>query len=66
MLVIMTKKDILAIFGGPAALARHLGVTPGAVTQWKRIPPRHYQAIIAFAKKKRIKLTYDALYAVQG
>lgn len=34
--------------GGPKALADALGVTPGAVTQWTKIPPRHMHRVSAF------------------
>jgi DNA-binding transcriptional regulator YdaS (Cro superfamily) len=34
----MTKEQAIALAGSQSALARMLGVTRGAVWQWKRIP----------------------------
>ncbi|MBY0336321.1 MAG: type II toxin-antitoxin system CcdA family antitoxin [Acetobacteraceae bacterium] len=31
--------------GGPAALARAIGVTRGAVSQWRRVPPERIAAV---------------------
>ncbi|MBA5726934.1 Cro/CI family transcriptional regulator [Bombella mellum] len=31
-------KEIVRKGGGPALVARHLGITPQAVCQWKRVP----------------------------
>lgn len=39
-----TRKAI-AKAGGPAALAKKLGITAQAVSQWKHIPARHVVAI---------------------
>ncbi len=32
---------VLKKAGGPSALARALGVTPSAVTQWRDVPAKH-------------------------
>lgn len=43
---------------GVRALARHLNLTPGAVSQWRgSVPMRHYAKIIEFAKARRKRLT---------
>lgn len=31
-------KRVLEIVGGPAALARHLGITKQAISQWAQVP----------------------------
>jgi len=46
----MTKAETalqraIAIAGGPAALARMIGVTKQAIVQWKRLPPRRVPAV---------------------
>lgn len=38
-------KRAIAIAGGPAALARIVGVTPQAVVQWRQTPPRRVPII---------------------
>lgn len=40
----MTKEDAIKLAGSQAALARMLGITRGAVNQWKQMPQgRVYQ-----------------------
>jgi DNA-binding transcriptional regulator YdaS (Cro superfamily) len=36
---------VLKKVGGPAALARKLGMTPAAITNWKDVPARHLLTI---------------------
>lgn len=38
-------RTVIVKAGGPAALAKKLGITPQAVSQWKSIPARHVVAI---------------------
>ncbi len=35
----------LDIAGGPTALARHLGITKQAVSQWLKVPPERVLAV---------------------
>lgn len=49
----MTIKEILTRLGGPAAIARHLGVTSQAVSLWaikQRIPADRVPALEALAR----------------
>jgi DNA-binding transcriptional regulator YdaS (Cro superfamily) len=48
----MTKRDTalahaIEVAGGPTALAKKLGVTPQAICDWKRCPPRRVIAVEA-------------------
>ncbi len=38
-------KSLIAKAGGPTALARKLGITSQAVSQWRRIPVIHVRAV---------------------
>lgn len=52
---------------GVRALARHLGLTPGAVSKWKNtglVPSKHHEKILDFAKARRKRLA--ALTIVRG
>lgn len=37
--------ELMKKAGGPVALARHLGVTHGAVSQWRVVPAKHAQKV---------------------
>jgi DNA-binding transcriptional regulator YdaS (Cro superfamily) len=34
-------RAVIKAGGGPTLLAAKLGVVPSAITQWKKVPPRH-------------------------
>lgn len=53
---------VFAFYGGPSALAAHLGLTRQAVWQWQVIPLRHLKRIATETKIPRQKLRPD-LYA---
>lgn len=38
-------REVIAKAGGPAALAKKLGITTQAISQWKSIPARHVVAV---------------------
>lgn len=51
-------------FGGPAKLAKALGLTTSAVSKWERsgmVPVKHMATILKLAKYRRIKLTPEDL-----
>ena len=44
-----THEQIIEAVGGPAALAKIVGATPGAAKQWRRtknIPSKHWHALV--------------------
>ena len=49
---------------GIRPLARDLDLTPGAVAHWKdtgTVPVKHFNALIALAKARKLKLTLEML-----
>lgn len=59
-----TVSDIFDQFGGPASVARLLGVNASTASEMKRrssIPVRHWPALTAEAKERGIPLTNDDL-----
>ncbi|MDM5132882.1 Cro/CI family transcriptional regulator [Aeromonas piscicola] len=60
----MTKKDVLAHFGGPSATAKRLGITAQAVSRWPDVipPGRAYQIEVLTGGK----LKADQSQAAQG
>ena len=64
-------REVVAKCGGVRATARALELHPSAVSKWRvsskqkgtggRIPQRHWQALLAHAKKERIELTLSDL-----
>jgi hypothetical protein len=58
-----THEQIITGAGGPAALARVLGVDPGTAKQWKRnksLPSKHWKAIVAAGLASWEELGTDA------
>lgn len=53
------KSSVISKFGGVGVLADICGVTPGAVSQWKRIPAQHMTTILMAAREKHIDLEAD-------
>jgi hypothetical protein len=59
-------REVIAKLGGVRATARVLQLNPSAVSRWMMpaerrgtggsIPQRHWPALIAYAKKERVKL----------
>jgi len=43
----MTPKELIALVGGPSALAKVLGVKHSTPILWKEIPPHHCPSIEA-------------------
>jgi hypothetical protein len=64
----MDTAAIIDRLGGTAQAARICGVTPAAVTLWKRtgIPPGHWAAIVAHAKATEIDgVTFDSVQSAR-
>ncbi len=54
-LVFMDKKEAIRVFGTASALARAMGVTRSAVSQWpEKLPPRVGDRVIAAAVRSGI------------
>jgi hypothetical protein len=56
--------EVIDIFGGPAAYAREVGMSPGAAKQAKRrnsVAPRWWSATEAAAQKRQLPLTVATL-----
>jgi DNA-binding transcriptional regulator YdaS (Cro superfamily) len=51
--------DALALVGGVSALARELGITRAAVSQWYCVPFRHLRDISRLTGMPRAKLRPD-------
>jgi DNA-binding transcriptional regulator YdaS (Cro superfamily) len=51
--------EALVIIGGVSALARELGVTRAAVSQWHQVPFRHLKDISRLSGVSRAKLRPD-------
>jgi hypothetical protein len=60
----MDTAAIIDRLGGTKETAEICGVTPAAVTLWKRagIPPSHWRAIVRYAETQAIAgVTFDAI-----
>jgi acetolactate synthase I/II/III large subunit len=54
-----TKEKVIAKFGGTNAVAEICGVTPGAVSQWERIPAKHQATLLREAKSRRVRISAE-------
>ena len=54
-----TIDQVIKMAGGPSKLARHLGVSPQAISQWKRVPLNHVFAIEKLTDIPRYELRPD-------
>jgi hypothetical protein len=64
----MDTAAIIDRLGGTKETAEICGVTPAAVTLWKRtgIPPVHWSAVVSHARAKDIDgVTFDAVQAAR-
>jgi DNA-binding transcriptional regulator YdaS (Cro superfamily) len=52
--------------GGPAAMARHLGIGASAVTQWEKVPAKHVGKVGALTGMKPHELRSDLFPAEQA
>ena len=63
-----TVPQIIDTLGGPSSLARELGLDVNVVSSWKhrgRIPARHWPSLIETARKQKLKLTLEQLFAIK-
>jgi hypothetical protein len=59
-----TPENIVSLFGGTAATARALGVSPQAVSNWLRrgsIPYSHAKAVVEAGAERGITISYSDL-----
>ena len=60
----MIVKEIITTLGGPAAIARHLGVTSQAVSLWvikQRIPADRVPALEALAREAGLPIRAEQM-----
>ncbi|MCX8003344.1 MAG: helix-turn-helix domain-containing protein [Burkholderiaceae bacterium] len=52
-------RGLIARAGGPARLARALGITPAAVSQWQRVPAERLHQVAALLGQPASRLRPD-------
>ncbi len=60
----MEHAEICNLWPSISALADDMGEKAASVYKWRernRIPPEHWQALVAKARKRKIYLTYEML-----
>ena len=58
----MTKKDAVKLFGGNSKLAKALGKTPGAVSQWTdEMTEQRINEVIGCAVRKGVNIPLELL-----
>jgi hypothetical protein len=65
----MDWNDIFDAFGGPAEVGRVLGITTEHSVQMKRrrsIAPDHWPRLVAAARARKIKLSYEVLATLRA
>jgi DNA-binding transcriptional regulator YdaS (Cro superfamily) len=56
----MNAHEIIICLGGPGAIARYLGITSPAVSQWRnknRIPAARVSGLVALSRKLQCPIT---------
>jgi DNA-binding transcriptional regulator YdaS (Cro superfamily) len=56
----MNTKDVIQLLGGPAAIARRIGVQPQAISLWSaagRVPLERVPALLQMARQDGVALT---------
>ena len=55
----MYKSDVIAFFKSKSALAKVLGITPGAISQWKEIIPEKQAYRLRDLTKGELKINRE-------
>ena len=61
---IRTIDELGAAFGSKSELARFVGVTRSAVSQWETLPSRYHRLMMEHARRKRWSLA-DSLFEAE-
>lgn len=63
----MTTDEIVRALGGREPVAERCGVSPQAVSNWRRdgVPFRHFVALVSMAAERGVRLTFDHLAATR-
>lgn len=57
-----TPASVVKELFGVRALAKLLGLSPGAVSKWvKTVPSKHHERLLQLAREKRLTLTPEML-----